>query len=164
MPGVGLRSAFLVLAGVLIAAAIIVAIAMRRIVGAIFGLAAAACLVVAFTHGDENWRYIISAGVFRENVPELWQSHVLNRRNTVDLEFYEDAADATVTVEKVKGVNEFSLRIDGKVDASSSGDAATQLLLAYLPLMARPDSKDVFCFGMGSGTTAGRRCNIPSIT
>ncbi len=41
------------------------------------------------------------------------------------------------------------------------GDAATQLLLAYLPLMARPESKDVFCFGMGSGTTAGAALEFP---
>ena len=34
---------------------------------------------------------------------------------------------------------------------STHGDSPTQLLLAYLPLMARPESKDVFCFGMGSG-------------
>ena len=53
------------------------------------------------------------------------------------------------------------MRINGKVDASSKGDAATQLLLAYLPLMANPGSKDVFCFGMGSGITAGATLNYP---
>ena len=79
----------------------------------------------------------------------------------VQLEFYEDAADATVSVERAKGTDESALRIDGKVDASARGDAATQLLLAYLPLMAKPESKDVFCFGMGSGMTAGATLNYP---
>jgi hypothetical protein len=47
------------------------------------------------------------------------------------------------------------------VDATAHGDSPTQLLLAYLPLMARPESKDVFCFGMGSGITAGATLNYP---
>ncbi len=161
MPGIGLRSAFLALAWILVLAAIAVALAKRRPISTMFAAGAACVLAAASLHGDDNWRYVISAGVFRENVPELWQAHVLNRTNAVHLDFYEDAPDATVSVERVKGTEEFSLRIDGKVDASSRGDAATQLLLAYLPLMARPESKDVFCFGMGSGTTAGATLQYP---
>jgi spermidine synthase len=84
-----------------------------------------------------------------------------NRTNAVELSFYEDAPDATVTVERSRGDSDYALRVDGKVDASAKGDSATQLLLAYLPLMANPGSKDVFCFGMGSGITAGATLNYP---
>ena len=67
-------------------------------------------------------------------------------------------ADATVSVERqatLNATNETTLRIDGKPEASAYAPRSTQILLAQLPLMAKPDSQDVFCFGMGSGITAG---------
>jgi hypothetical protein len=58
------------------------------------------------------------------------------------------------------------LSINGKPDASAGdnpaiADTAMQILLAQLPLMAKPDSKDVFCFGMGSGMTAASALGYP---
>jgi len=78
--------------------------------------------------------------------------------------FYEDAPDATVSVlsEQRSGMsNNVALLINGKPDASSYGDRGTQILLAQLPLMARPASRDVFCFGLGSGMTAGSALKYP---
>src|SRR5262249_22233646 len=84
-------------------------------------------------------------------------------RRFTKLLFYEDAPDATVSVEEDRPPNqgELMLRINGKVDASSHGDLSTQLLLAHLPLMMRPESKDVFAFGMGSGITAAAALTHP---
>ena len=48
-----------------------------------------------------------------------------------------------------------SLRINGKADASTGIDLCTQLLSAHLPLLAKPDSKDVFILGLGSGVSGG---------
>src|SRR5205085_109319 len=53
------------------------------------------------------------------------------------------------------------LRVNGKPDASSYGDLATQYLLAHLPMMARPAGKDVFVLGLGSGITAGALLGYP---
>ena len=53
------------------------------------------------------------------------------------------------------------LRINGKPDATSRGDMATQYLLAHLPLLARPESKDIFVLGFGSGVTAGALLGHP---
>ncbi len=161
MPVIGLRGSFTTLAAILVLAAMLVALTSRRelIIG--LGAFVGAFLLVASFHGAQNWRYIFSAGAFRMADLNFTLETVLRRPEFVTLEFYEDAADATVSVEHVKGSEERSLRIDGKVDASSSGDGSTQLLLAYLSLMARPESKDVFCFGMGSGITAGATLNYP---
>ncbi|MSU58862.1 MAG: hypothetical protein EXS35_11975 [Pedosphaera sp.] len=46
---------------------------------------------------------------------------------------------------------EIGLRINGKVEASTQGDLTTQLLLAHLPMLARPGSEDVFVLGLASG-------------
>jgi hypothetical protein len=59
------------------------------------------------------------------------------------------------------GTKDLALRINGKPDASATQDRSTQILLAQLPLMVRPESKDVFCFGMGSGITAGSVLGYP---
>jgi spermidine synthase len=80
------------------------------------------------------------------------------RKEHVTLEFYEDAADATVSVERGDGIGapaDVGLRINGKTDASSRLDLSTELLLGHLPMVARPDSKDVFILGLGSGITGG---------
>jgi predicted membrane-bound spermidine synthase len=161
MPEIGLRGAFSTLAAILTCAGIMVAISRKRTLVVATGVAVAVVVVVTSAVGGDAWRYIFSAGVFRPSDFTMSMAPVLNRKNTVQLDFYEDAADATVSVERSKGGDDFALRINGKVDASSKGDAATQLLLAYLPLMAKPDSKDVFCFGMGSGITAGATLDYP---
>ena len=163
MPQIGLRGSFTALASVLIIAAVLVAMAARRPLIIAAGAAVGIFVVMASSSGDAAWRYVFSAGVFREvGDPNFSLARLMSRWKYVDLEFYEDAADATVSVDHVKGTDEVGLRIDGKGDASSVGpDTTTQLLLAYLPLMAKPESRDVFCFGMGSGMTAGAALNYP---
>ena len=161
MPEIGLRGAFTALATVLVGVGLLVAFMRGRKLAVFMGVVVAVVVFVTSVDGGETWRYIFSAGVFRPSDFTMTMTPVLNRKNTVQLDYYEDAADATVSVERPKGSQDYALRINGKVDASSKGDAATQLLLAYLPLMAKPDSKDVFCFGMGSGITAGATFDYP---
>jgi predicted membrane-bound spermidine synthase len=161
MPDIGLRGSFTTLASVLVVAAVLVAIARPRPAMVVVAAAVGVFVITASLSGDKGWRYVFSSGIFRQHDPEFSMAPVLNREKLIDLDFYEDAADATVSVERTKANGDLALRIDGKVDASARGDASTQLLLAYLPLMLRPESKDVFCFGMGSGITAGATLNYP---
>jgi spermidine synthase len=80
------------------------------------------------------------------------------RKRETQIKFYKDAPDATVAVEtatNLKGEEQLLLRINGKSDASTYGDLCTQYLLGHLPMMARPDAKDVFILGFGSGITGG---------
>jgi spermidine synthase len=164
MPRVGLRSAFGVLALALALAALIVA--WRRgwrpgMAGATIACAFAACL---FVFGDEGWRHVMSSGVFRirETVfePRLMQV----RKDHIKILFYEDAADATVSVEQVDGIiaqASLGLRINGKPDAGTLMDLSTQLLVGHLPMLARPGARDVFVLGLGTGMTAGALLGYP---
>jgi hypothetical protein len=89
------------------------------------------------------------------------------RKQRVHILFYEDAADATVSVEQgddLSGIpfaSERCLRVNGKADATTHSDLSTQLLLAHLPMLARPGAKDVFIFGLGSGISAGAVLSYP---
>jgi spermidine synthase len=157
MPLLGLRNSFAALAFVSCAAAIVTAFAVRQRAAAAFaGLAGLGLLVLTLT-GGEGWRYALTAGVFRVHETGILVP-ISERSKVTQMLFYEDAADATVSVERDQEsptASELVLRINGKGDASSHGDLSTQILLGQLPLMMKPGSKDVFCFGMGSGITAG---------
>ena len=163
MPEIGLRNSFSALALVSAVAAIITALATRQRVGAAIGAAVSACLLIVALKGGDSWQYALTAGVFRvqETGPLV---PISERSKLAHLLYYKDAADATVSVERDDTTGpppEIVLRINGKGDASSHGDLSTQILLGQLPLMMRPESKDVFCFGMGSGITAGTVLGYP---
>lgn len=157
MPAVGLRGAFIVLALVALAGAAVTAWVVRQR----WALAAAALVsagtVVAGLRPDDGWRYALSSGVFRLQETDPGATPITMRAQATHLLFYQDAADATVSVEtdNTGPSPERVLRINGKADASSHGDLSTQILLGQLPLLMRPDATEVFCFGLGSGITAG---------
>ena len=164
MPVIGLRGSFVALAFGLVAAALVTALVNRRQIAAAAGAVVAVLLVFGTISGGAGWRYAMSAGVFRLPNGVYTKAFLADRLKSVDLLFYEDAADATVTVEREPvglGTSNLTLRIDGKPDASVPGDLSTQVLLGQLPMMMRPDSQDVFCLGMGSGISAGTTLGYP---
>ena len=156
MPQAGLRNAFLLLALGLALVGLFFAWRNQWRRGLAFPGAVAAGLIATMVFGGESWQEVISSGVFRAREIEVTKTIRALRGDSVKILYYEDAADATVSVEQrfAKGVQQIGLRINGKPDASSHGDLCTQMLVGHLPVMARPNSKDVFLLGMGSGVTA----------
>ena len=127
-------------------------------------LCSVALLTWACFAKGENWRYLLSSGLFRIKQADLnFHDGIENRQKYLQLLFYQDAADATVSVERLKIPTkaETTLRINGKPEASTYGDLSTQYLLAHLPMLARPESKDIFVLGLGSGITAGALLGHP---
>ncbi len=163
MPGIGLRGSFTALALVLSGSAFIVACVRRKRMAAASSVLVAGLLVLVTATGGEGWRLVLSSGVFRWRESEVLPISIREARKNDRLLFYEDAADATVSVEdsQLAVGHELSLRVNGKVDASTLGDRSTQFLLAHLPLMVRPQSRDVFVFGLGSGITAAATLGYP---
>ncbi|MCX7722867.1 MAG: fused MFS/spermidine synthase, partial [Verrucomicrobiae bacterium] len=164
MPTFGLRGSFLALALVLGCAGILIAVVTRRRLAASAGVIVTGLLVLVAATGGEDWRYVLSSGIFRLPNEAFSPEALRERRKSVRILFYEDAPDATVSVESIPlpdGREDLVLRINGKPDASAIGDRPTELLLGQLPLLVKPDSKDVFCFGVGSGITAGTALGYP---
>ena len=73
--------------------------------------------------------------------------------------YYAEGMDATVSV--VDTGTQRMLVVNGKTDASSRGDLATQILVGQLPMLVHPDPKRVLVIGLGSGITAGSVCRRP---
>jgi spermidine synthase len=164
MPQLGLRGAFLTLALALVAVAWLLGRKFNRMNLQFSAMTVGVALLMVGAMGGDTWRHLLSSGIFRLRETELGKDLVGHRQRHIKIHFYEDAADASVAVEQGDGVSasdQLVLRINGKPDATSRGDMATQYLLAHLPMLARPDSKDIFVLGFGSGVTAGALLGHP---
>lgn len=86
-----------------------------------------------------------------------------------DLLFYKDGISSTISVLQhdiygsKSGFKAKSIRVNGKTDASTIGDMATQLYLGYIPLFAHPEPKEVLVIGLGTGVTLGTVTQFPSV-
>jgi spermidine synthase len=110
-----------------------------------------------------SWdKLVLSSGQFRNRQIAQYRSYEDYRRNmhNQSLLFYKDDKDTTVTVEQARDRNLF-LKVNGKTDASSRGDLPTQLLLAHVPLLLKPDATQVLVVGLVSGITAGSALRHP---
>jgi spermidine synthase len=67
--------------------------------------------------------------------------------------FHRDGREATVTV--ARDGPWLSMRVNGKVDASTRGDLETQRMLAHLGVLLHAGPRDVLVVGLASGITAG---------
>jgi predicted membrane-bound spermidine synthase len=164
MPKAGLRNAFGVLALALALGAL--ALAWRRSwrLGMAGALGTCALAGALFAFGEKDWQSVMSSGIFRNRDVEFHPEAIEQRKAHFQILFYEDAPDATVSVEQVDGIiapASLALRVNGKTDAGTATDLSTQLLLAHLPMLAKPDAKDVFVLGLGSGMTAGALLAYP---
>ncbi|MBI3269109.1 MAG: fused MFS/spermidine synthase [Planctomycetes bacterium] len=75
-------------------------------------------------------------------------------RESDELLFYAEGVTATVSVHRHER-HFLSLRINGKVDASTATDMPTQLLCGHLPMLLAPDPRRVLVIGLGSGVSLG---------
>ena len=107
--------------------------------------AAAAALLVA-----------IVAFVYRPTVPEeiLLRSPLIDGRDNGEIRYYEVGRSATVLLMEEDGF--FNLRTNGLPEASANLTGAppyqhNQRMLSMLPVIARPDTRDMLIIGFGAG-------------
>jgi spermidine synthase len=101
---------------------------------------------------------ILTSGVFR-----YWSrgTQYLDSSASVEQLFYEESSTAVVNVEKEKGL--ICLKINGKPDAGTGKDMATQSLLGLLPVVLSASPAEVLVVGVGSGVTIGALLTIDSV-
>jgi spermidine synthase len=114
-----------------------------------------------------KWTRAFALGLWRLHNPppsmEAYQSAV----DSVDVRFHRDGAGSSVVVHSWTNPAdqsvEFTLRVNGKADATSQGDLPTQLLTGHIPLLLRPDATHVLVVGIGSGMTCGAVLTHPGV-
>lgn len=126
----------------------------RRLVAVLAALGAAVCARLALVRLDPR---VLSAGVYM--YPEYFLSmarHQLTPREAMLLNkvrwYAEGYCSSLAILETHDGG--LSLQTNGKTDAST-GDLATQRALAHLPLLLKPDAREVLVVGLASGCTVG---------
>lgn len=164
MPIAGLRGSFFVLTLCICLAGFTTAwFHHRRWAASGMAVLAVVLATLGATTGS-GWRDVLSSGMFRVRGTDIDPKAIREHRKSLKIVFYEDAPDATVSIEVgdgIKSQDQTTLRINGKADATTKGDLSTQYLLGHLPMIARPESKDVFVLGFGSGITAGALLGHP---
>ncbi len=161
MPLLGLHGTFLLGATVLIGLAALVQwrrgapMALARVGFGLAGLALGGGLA-------RGWNLkLLSVGEFRRHEGIAAQDFSSYRDSLIqELLYYRDGATTTVSVERQED-GETTLRVNGKADASSRGDADTQLLLGHLPVLLQPQARRALVIGYGSGMTVGALLQHP---
>jgi len=172
IPAVGLQKGVAVLAGVNLVAAAVpwIANARRPVRRTVAAGAAAAVAFVAVVSVPPWDGAVMSSGVFRQAPAYL---ALLGGAGGLDrafaayrTRFYREGSEAVVAVfdrPTLDGAPHRVLTIDGKVDASSGADMATQVLSGHLPFVFRPDAARVLVIGLASGVTVGAIARHPVV-
>jgi spermidine synthase len=120
------------------------------------------CLIVAVVVGSSSLFYnrpllSLSAVLYGNSYGHLSLDEIAA---TTDLLFMADGVNDSIAV--VRTDANVSLRVNGKVDASS-GDARTQLLLGHLGAAFHPAPRRVLVIGFGSGMTVSAVAGYPEV-
>jgi len=170
LPAVGLQgTVFVAVAVGVVAAAILVAHAARerRWRWALLSPAALALLALVFVNQRPPWDpLMMTAGMYHYVSKIGDHSRETIRRYSVDLYdlvYYEEGLSSVVTVAQNSGTADRWLAVNGKVDASTTDDMPTQVLLSLLPLQFVERPRDVMVIGLASGVTAGAASLLPEV-
>ncbi len=165
LPKLGLQKGiYFAVAGDLVLAAVLFAVSPelpRRRRRA--GIAAAVALAVIGLVLP-RWDLVsFSAGFFRMSIAREYISRKVHKGSWKNpkLVFYEDGIATTVSVDQWDKT--YSLKNNGKVDASNDADMPTQIVVGLLPLLfySGQTPPKVALVGFGSGVTAGAITQYP---
>ncbi len=167
VPLTGLQASFVWCAGVLLLPgllALLAALPRRVALRAASGPAAAALLAAAGLFYRPWDLLLMTSGVYKYGLE--WRGLIRDGRTLQEglrkyrtLLFYREGREAVVSVTR-SAAGTF-LAINGKIDAGTQADTATQKLLAHLPLALHPAPSTAFIVGWGSGCTAGSAALYP---
>jgi len=135
-------------------------LSLRRRQAGVAGAVALALLGLVIPRWDLG---SFSSGFFRVSIAQEYIYRKIHKRNwqSPELVFYEDGMATTVTVDRWGKV--YSLKNNGKVDASNDADMPTQIVVGLLPFLFynQPHAPKTALVGYGSGVTAGAMTQYP---
>ncbi len=78
-----------------------------------------------------------------------------------ELLYYKDGLEATIAVRRRPSTGAVVMAVNGKVDASSTGDMYTQLMVGHIPLLLSANPETAMVVGLGSGVTLAAAAQHP---
>lgn len=170
LPGLGMRGTIFVAAAVgLVAAGILMWHAARqshRRWGMLLPIAVTGFGIVFVTRQPPWNPLLMTSGLYQyvSSIDDHSREGIL--QFTVDayrLLFYEEGLSSVVTVAQNVVTPNRWIAINGKVDASTTDDMPTQVLLSLLPMQFVQQPDDVLVIGLASGVTAGAASLHPEV-
>lgn len=116
------------------------------------GLAATLILFLAFVWRPSWDKLKMTSGPYAYAV-QYQKIPIEQRLARMEQIYYREGPMATVSV--IQEGKHVRLVVDGKTDAGNFRDMTTQVFAGHLPLLVKPDTKDVLIIGYASGITAG---------
>jgi spermidine synthase len=126
---------------------------MRRALRYVGALAVAGIVVVMVLFSPGWDRQLMTSAVYVYAPIYRTTEGLKNALERRAILYYDEGPGATVSVERYQNI--LSIRIDGKIDASSGADMITQELISHLPLLFHPEPDTVLLIGLGSGVSLG---------
>lgn len=171
LPVLGLAKTFALGVGLNLALALVVLLRRflwgRLAVIWLGGAAVAGVMGMAHWQLSATWDRAFSLGLWRAGQPPASFKEFEAMVRALDIRYHRDGAGSTVAVHaftnSATGGTEFTLRVNGKPDATTRGDLSTQLLLGHIPLILRTNSQEVMVIGIGSGVTCGAVLEYPEV-
>lgn len=134
------------------------------------GALAAALLVLAVIPSRvedlQRRQLLMTAGMYKyvSDLSDRTRAGIL--RYTVeqyDLLYYREGLSSVVTVARNRESGNIWLANNGKVEASTTVDMPTQVLVSLLSFLYADDPRDVLVIGLASGITAGSVTRVPQV-
>ena len=170
LPALGMRGTVLVAAAAgLVAAGILIWYATRpsQRRWALLAAAVAAGVAIVFPARQSPWNPLLMTSGMYQYVSDLddhSREGILRfSLDAYDLLYYEEGLSSVVTVaQNVDSPNRW-IAINGKVDASTTDDMPTQVLLSLLPMQFVDRPESILVIGLASGVTAGAASLAPEV-
>ena len=110
-------------------------------------------------------QHILTSGVTiytdrYENLPT--DSLRLEEMKRDDVLYYKEGLTVTVSVHRIPGSEYIYFKSNGKIDGSY-GDALSQLMTSYIPMMLHPKAERAVVIGLGSGMSAKALATFPNL-
>ena len=154
LPGIGLERAILVAVALNLLTSAVVFLAAGKGGGVAYGGAFAVVALLAASLFDarvDPYRFGVYHQHGRFDSASDYRQALARERAAAGISFADFGLYGSVVVKEEGSVK--VLMIDGKVDAGTGLDVPTQLLLGYIPGLMHPDPKEVAIIGLGSGIT-----------
>ncbi|HXG51132.1 MAG TPA: fused MFS/spermidine synthase [candidate division Zixibacteria bacterium] len=110
-------------------------------------------------------RHILTSGVtiYHDRYESLPTNSLrLEEMRRDEILYYREGLTTTVSVHRIPGSDYIYFKSNGKIDGSY-GDALSQLMTSYIPMMLHPDAEVALTIGLGSGMSAKALATFPTL-